>query len=98
MRRTQPEQLPLVPAFHAHVRSRELEAMSQIRDAHPVAAQWVLDDLVGSQVSARHGREGMSGEQVLRVILVKQLGGFSYDELTFLLADSASYRAFCRIV
>jgi IS5 family transposase len=97
MRRTQPEQLPLVPAFHAHVRSRELEAMSQILDAHPVAAQWVLADLVGSQVSARHGREGMSGEQVLRVILVKQLGGFSYDELTFLLADSASYRAFCRI-
>jgi IS5 family transposase len=97
MRRTQPEQLPLVPAFHAHVRSRELEAMSQIFDAHPVVAQWVLADLVGSQVSARHGREGMSGEQVLRVILVKQLGGFSYDELTFLLADSASYRAFCRI-
>lgn len=97
MRRTQPEQLPLVPAFHAHVRSRELEAMSQILDAHPEAAQWVRDDLVGGQVSAQHGREGMSGEQVLRVILVKQLGGFSYDELAFLLADSASYRAFCRI-
>jgi IS5 family transposase len=97
MRRTQPEQLPLVPAFHAHVRSRELEAMSQILDAHPAVTQWVLDDLVGSQVSVRHGREGMSGEQVLRVMLVKQLGEFSYDELAFLLADSASYRAFCRI-
>jgi IS5 family transposase len=97
MRRPQPEQLPLVPAFHAHVRSRELEAMSQILDAHPAVAQWVLDDLIQGQVSARHGREGMSGEQVLRVILVKQLGGFSYDELAFFLADSVSYRAFCRI-
>jgi IS5 family transposase len=77
------------------VRSRELEAMSQILDAHPEAAQWVLHDLVGSQVSSRHEREGMSGEQVLRVILVKQLSGFSYDELAFHLADSMSYRA-CR--
>jgi transposase, IS5 family len=33
---------------------------------------------------------------VLRVILVKQLGGFSYHELAFHLADSISYRAFCR--
>jgi transposase, IS5 family len=97
MRRTQPDQLPLVPAFHAHVRSRELEVMSQILDEHPEAAQWVLDDLIAGQVSARYGREGMSGEQVLRVILVKQLGGFSYDELAFHLADSTSYRAFCRL-
>ncbi len=97
MRRTLPDQLALVPAFHTHVRSRELEAMSQILDAHPEAARWVLVDLVGRRVSARKGREGMSGEQVLRVMLVKQLGSFSYDELAFHLADSTSYRAFCRI-
>ncbi len=97
MRRTLPDQLALVPAFHAHVRSRELEAMSQILDLRPEAARWVLGDLVGRRVSSRKGREGMSGEQVLRVMLVKQLGSFSYDELAFHLADSASYRAFCRI-
>lgn len=71
--------------------------MSQILDAHPEVARWVLDDLVARRVSAQRGREGMSGEQVLRVILVKQLGGFSYDDLAFHLTDSASYRAFCRI-
>jgi transposase, IS5 family len=97
MRRTLPDQLDLVPAFHTHVRSRELEAMSQILDAHPEAAKWVLGDLVGRDVSSRKGRKGMSGDQVLRVMLVKQLGSFSYDELAFHLADSASYRAFCRI-
>src|SRR5262245_51267084 len=96
MRRTLPDQLELVPAFHAHVRSRELEAMSQILDAHPEAAKWVLADLVG-QRSSQKGRQGMSGDQVLRVLLVKQLGSFSYEELAFHLADSASYRAFCRI-
>ena len=97
MRRSLPDQLPLVPVFHAHVRSRELEAMSQILDAHPEMARWVLSDLVERRVSARRGREGMSGEQVLRVMLIKQLGGFSYDDLAFHLTDSASYRAFCRI-
>lgn len=97
MRRTLPDQLDLVPAFHAHVRSRELEAMSQILDAHPEAAKWVLVDLVGRKASSQKGRKGMSGDQVLRVLLVKQLGSFSYEELAFHLADSASYRAFCRI-
>ena len=96
MRRTLPDQLDLVPAFHTHVRSREFEAMSQILDAHPEAAKWVVGDLVGRRSSTK-GREGMSGEQVLRAMLVKQLGSFSYDELAFHLADSMSYRAFCRI-
>ena len=93
MRRIVPEQLGLVPAFHDHIHSRELEAISKILDGHPEAAKWVHQDLVrsdGRQVSEQRGREGMSGEQVLRVIVVKQLSGFSYDELAFHLADSIS--------
>jgi len=99
MRRIQPEQLGLVPVFHDHVHSRELQAISQILDQHPEAAKWVHQDLVRNnerQISDQRGREGMSGEHVLRVIVVKQLSGFSYDELAFHLADSISYRAFCR--
>src|SRR5262249_58790682 len=99
MRRIVPEQLGLVPAFHDHAHSRELEAISRILDAHPAAARWVSEDLVGKnghQISAKRGREGMTGEQVLRVIVVKQICGFSYDELAFHLAASISYRAFCR--
>jgi IS5 family transposase len=99
MRRVQPEQLGLVPAFHDHIHSREVEAISRILDEHPEAAKWVHQDLVGGdgrQVSEQRGRAGMTGEQVLRVIFVKQLSGFSYDELAFHLADSITYRAFCR--
>ena len=99
MRRILPDQLVLVPAFHSHAHSRELRAMSRILDEHPEVAKWVHADLVarkGRTISSRRGRQGMSGEQVLRVILVKQLGGFSYHELAFHLADSISYRAFCR--
>jgi IS5 family transposase len=37
----------------------------------------------------------MSAEQVLRALVIKQLNGFSYDELSFHLADSKCYRTFC---
>ena len=50
------------------------KGISRILDEHPEAATWVHDDRVRNQdrhISARCGREGMSGEQVLRVILVK---------------------------
>lgn len=99
MRCVVPEQLGLVPAFHDHSHSRELAAISKLLDEHPEAAKWVHQDLIsdaGRQINEQRGRAGMSGEQVLRVIVVKQLGGFSYDELAFHLADSISYRAFCR--
>ena len=39
----------------------------------------------------------MSGDQVLRVLLLKQMNGFSYRELEFHLADSVTYRTFCRL-
>ena len=40
---------------------------------------------------------GMSAEQVLRALLVKQLNQFTYRELAFHLADSRSYRTFCQL-
>ncbi len=33
---------------------------------------------------------------MLRILLIKQMNGFSYEELTFHLGDSVTYRAFCR--
>jgi IS5 family transposase len=45
----------------------------------------------------RTGARGLTGEQVLRILLIKQMNDFSYDELAFHLADSATYRAFCRL-
>lgn len=39
----------------------------------------------------------MSGEQVLRAAVLKQMHGWSYADLTFSLADSPTFRTFCRI-
>ena len=40
---------------------------------------------------------GLSAGQVLRALIIKQLDGFSYRELAFHLADSATYRKFCQL-
>ena len=39
----------------------------------------------------------MAAEEVLRAMIVKQMNGFSYRQLAFHLADSRSYRTFCRL-
>ena len=62
-------------------------------------AKLVLQDLrsVTPPAGSDVGRGGMSAEQVLRALLVKQLNQFTYRELAFHLADSRSYRTFCQL-
>ena len=97
MRQSVRDQLSLVPAPFSHAHVRELQAASAILEAHPEFARWVQADLLAGGIAADRGRNGMSGEQVLRVLVIKQSNGFSYEGLAFHLEDSQSYRAFCRI-
>jgi IS5 family transposase len=39
----------------------------------------------------------LAAEQLLRVAVLKQMTGFSYEQLAFHLADSNTYRTFCRL-
>ena len=65
--------------------ARELETISSLLDVHPKLNELVLQDLrsvtppAGSDVS----RGGMSAEQVLRALLVKQLNQFTYREVAY---------------
>jgi len=97
MRRSVRDQLSLVPAPFGHDHVRELQAVRAILDAHPEFARWVQADLLTSGAAADRGRDGMSGEQVLRALVIKQANGFSYEQLAFHLVDSQSYRAFSLI-
>jgi IS5 family transposase len=97
MRRSVRDQLPLVPTPFGHDHARELQAVRVILDAHPEFARWVQADLLAGGIAADRGRDGMTGEQVLWALVIKQANGFSYEELAFHLADSQSYRAFCLI-
>ncbi len=67
--------------------------IARILDAHPEIGGLVHEDLVGPR-RADTGRRGLSGDQVLRIALIKQIHGLSYRELEFHLQDSAAFRAF----
>jgi transposase, IS5 family len=99
MRKIVPDQLGLVPAAVAHVHAVELHRMSAVLDAIPDAAKLVGADLAhrgDKEIDTSKGREGMTAEQVLRAFVVKQMKGYSYEDLAFHLADSSTYRSFCR--
>jgi hypothetical protein len=67
----------------AHPHAKELEAISTILDANPGMAEAVAADLVRGVKNPATGSRGMSGDQVLRVLIVKQMKGFSYEDLHF---------------
>ena len=77
----------------------ELRTISQLLDAHPRIEELVAQDLGAASRSSQTplGAGGLTAEQVVRMLIVKQMNGFSYRELAFHLADSRSYRTFCRL-
>ena len=74
--------------------AKELKVISDLLDQHPMLGALVAQD-VSRGMSRRSG--GLTGAQVLRAMVVKQMNGFSYDELAFHLADSQTYRTFCQL-
>ncbi len=96
MRKNRENQLPLSPSWPDHRLARELEAISKILDQNPSISDLVLHNLCDT-VSSKNGARGMTAEQVLRCALIKQTHQFSYEKLAFHLADSQSFRAFCRL-
>lgn len=90
------DQFSLSQPWIAHPHAKELKVISRVLDANPAMAEAVGDDLVRGVKNPENGARGMSGDQVLRVLILKQMKGFSYEELHFHLVDSATYRTFCR--
>ena len=96
MRKTYKKQPPLTTTAIAHRHAREIEVISGILDANPQLTDLAQRDLLGGK-RADVGREGMSGEQALRVALLKQIEGVTYRELAFRLIDSSLFRRFARL-
>ena len=97
MRKTIALQLGLVPPLVDHPHARELARISEILDKLPAAAEAVAEDLSEGPSATHGGRTGMSGEQVLRAAMLKQMHCWSYTALAFHLCDSPTFRSFCRI-
>ena len=98
MRRTIDQQQNLVPIPGEHQHSAELREISAILDGNPEVYELVHADLVAGGIDPDKGRTGMTAEQVIRAMIVKQMNGFSYEQLEFHIVDSACYQSFCRIV
>lgn len=92
------KQQTLVSPVIDHPRARELEKISRALDSFgrkPIELVW--EDLTRGLLYPNKGRKGMGTEQLLRAAIIKQLFGFSYEELAFHLTDSQTFRRFCRI-
>lgn len=96
MRKTEKKQPPLTTTGIAHQHAREFEAISGILDGNPHLAELAQQDLAAGK-RTDVGREGMTGEQVVRVALLKQIERLSYRDLAFRLIDSALFRRFSRL-
>jgi len=91
------KQLPVVYPFIEHEHAEELHQISEILDSFGTEiCELVYRDLIQDVENPDKGREGMSADQVLRVLLLKQMNEFSYEKLGFHLMDSMTYRTFCR--
>jgi transposase, IS5 family len=97
MRQLFQEQLPLTGPVVNHRHARELDGVDRILMDNPDITALVLQDLEARLRAPGWGRKGMTAEQVLRAAIVKQLNTWTYEELSFHLADSWSYRTFCRM-
>jgi len=94
MRKTCKKQLPLTETTPVHPKVDELEKISMILDKNSSIYNLIVQDL--GVASNATGAEGMSAEQIVKAAIIKQMEGYSYEELAFHLADSRAYRNFCR--
>src|SRR5260370_38374124 len=97
MRQARQKQLNLDSNWLAFEPAKELQAIAGLLDEHPTVANLVWQDLSPKGLLTDAGAQGLSAEQVLRALIVKQLNGFSYRELAFHLADSVTYGRFCQL-
>lgn len=96
MRRKLNRQTNLFTAVSSNPIARELKEISKIIDANPGVLDLVYQDLVRAK-RCDTGREGLTGEQVLRCCILKQYRELSYEELAFHLEDSSAFRTFSRL-
>jgi len=75
------DQQSIVYPFIDHEHARELRKISDLLNRLPLAGDLVFADLTCDDPDVSVGRPGLSGDQVLRLLILKQMHDFSYEEL-----------------
>ena len=96
MRETRVAQASIFENYSEHELGIQLKSLSDLLDRHPAILTLVAKDLVNESAS-NTGRSGLSVESVFRCLLLKQQLGISYEQLSFHLSDSMTYRSFTRL-
>jgi transposase, IS5 family len=96
MRRKFNSQMHLFASVSSNQIAKELKHVSQLLDDNPKLVELVYQDLTKAKRQDT-GREGLTAEQVLRCMVLKQYRQLSYEELAFHLEDSTAFRAFSRL-
>ena len=96
MRETRIAQGSLFDNYSKHEFGFRLKALSDVLDEYPEILTVIESDLIDSSVK-KVGRNGLSVESVFRCLLLKQQMGVSYEQLSFHLSDSITYRTFTRL-
>ncbi|MFH1729754.1 MAG: transposase [Pseudomonadota bacterium] len=97
MREIIKHQQALVETNFEHQHAKELEKISELLDESKKIMELVHADLIAGRKKPKIGRNGVSAELAIRLLIIKQMNNFSYEQLAFHLADSRTYRNFCRI-
>ena len=96
MRKTRIAQASLFENYSEHEIGVQLKKLSLILDEHIDILPLIKNDLLNESVK-NVGRNGLSVESVFRCMLLKQQFRMSYEQLSFHLSDSMTYRAFARL-
>jgi len=96
MRETRITQASLFDNYSKHELGLRLKALSDLLDDHPEVLTILEGDLIDPSVK-KVGRNGLSVESIFRCLLLKQQLRISYEQLSFHLSDSISYRTFTRL-
>ena len=96
MRAKRTHQMSIYEPFAEHEIGQELKAISGWMDQHVEVLDWAEKDIQRKGIKDT-GRSGMSIEAILRCGLLKQHRQWTYEELAFHLADSATSSAFARL-
>ena len=89
-------QARIFAAYYTHGTGQQLKAIFEKLEQNPQILELAATAILKVETN-NTGRLGISVESIFRISLLKQMLAFTYNDLSYYLADSFCYRRFSRI-